>query len=425
MTVGFDVTWMNIENTSGGVFQYAFRLISALVEHTDTKVIAIIRPAGKGIFDDLKGYRNFREVLWGPNSSLLDVVKTENIDVIHIPAQSFHNLTFSVPMITTLHDLQHFHYPEFFTTDEIKFRDIYYKHSAEFAERIIVSFQHVKDDIVRFYGVPAEKIDVCPIGSIIAKPVEDSESAKIKKKYGVSERYLFYSANTWRHKNHISLIRALKILHEKYGDKISLVCTGQKYPDYYPQLLEEVNKLNLKDYVNFTGYIPEDDVRMLLKNSTLAVIPTLYEAGSFPLMEAMAYEVPVICSNVTSLPDTIGDKRFVFDPKDVEQIAEKAAMMLTDEKLVQENMENSRIKVREGGWDKRVNTFLNAYSKAVEEFKREKYPKYLKLRMQNYEIFTNRLVLDQRDALLNSFSWKITSPLRLLADLLKGRKGSN
>lgn len=421
MTVGFDVTWMNVENTSGGIFQYAFRLISALVKYTNTTVVAITSRSGKGIFDGIKEHKNFREVLLAPSTSFLDTVRSEKIDVVHTPIQYFPNLTFSVPMISTPHDLQHFHYPEFFTADVIKFRDSFYKHSAEFADRVIVSFQHVKDDIIKLYGIPAEKIDVCPLGSIIPNPTVESAFMEIKKKYRIPERYLFYSANTWRHKNHVNLIRALKILHERHGLKISLVCTGQKYHDFYPEIELEINKLGLGSYVNFLGYIPEEDVRVLLKNATLAVIPTLYEAGSFPLMEAMAYEVPVICSNVTSLPDTIGDSRFVFDPKDVNLIADKIAIMLNNEKLIDENKKNSRIRIREGGWDKAVHNFISTYSKAIEGF-RQVDVNTLKAKVQHYELLTNKVneqLRIQRDALLNSLSWKITAPLRKMASFLK------
>ncbi len=415
MTVGFDVTWMDKENKSGGVFQYAFRLISSLVEHTDTQMVAIIGHSGKGIFEHLKANKNFREVLIETPFSLRDIVEAEKIDVLHTPVQSFPNLTFSVPMITTLHDLQHFHFPEFFLEEEIESRNFFYKLSAEFAERVIVSFQHVKDDIVKFYGITAEKIDVCPLGSIIPKPIKDIKFMGIKKKYRIPERYLFYSANTWRHKNHINLIKALKILHERHGLKISLVCTGQKYPDFYPEIETEINNLGLGRYVNFLGYIPEEDVKVLLQNATLAIIPTLYEAGSFPLMEAMAYEVPVICSNVTSLPDTIGDQRFVFDPRDVEQIADKAAMMLKDEKLRDDNRENSRTRVVEGGWDKAVPIFLAAYSRAIEGFNHNKDVNVSKTRMQIYEVFTNM----QKDAIINSLSWRLTTPLRGMVSFFK------
>ncbi len=417
MIVGFDVTWMDKDNKSGGIYQYALRLIFALVVHTNIKVIAITGCAGKGIFDGLKERENFREVLLTPSNSLFDIVISEKIDVVHTPAQSFQNLTFSIPLITTLHDLQHFHFPDFFSREEITVRNFFYKLSAEFAERVIVSFQHVKDDIVKFYEIPAEKIDVCPLGMPALRLIDQSRFPEIKKKYRLPDKYLFYSANAWRHKNHIGLIRALKILHEKHGLKISLVCTGQKNPDFYPEIKGAIKSLNLSGFVNFTGYIPEDDVRLLLKNATLVVIPTLYEAGSFPLMEAMIYEVPVICSNVTSLPDAIGNKRFIFDPKDIGQVAEKAAMMLKDEKLIAENRENSRKRTKEGGWEKSVHCFVNTYQKAIKDFREEKDSRSLRLRMRNYEILSMRINKD-KNLIYNSLSCRISVLLRSVSRFL-------
>jgi glycosyltransferase involved in cell wall biosynthesis/2-polyprenyl-3-methyl-5-hydroxy-6-metoxy-1,4-benzoquinol methylase len=438
ITIAFDVTWMNVENPAGGVFQYAQRLISALAKHSDLNVVAIIGPIGKGIFDDLKRHNNFREVLLKSAHLFPEILKSEMIDVIHTPIQWFYNCTFSVPMITSLHDLQHCHYPEFFTKKEIQFRNTYYKKSAEFSERVIVSFEHVKKDLVKFFNIPSDKIDVCPLGFDNPIEIDQNRFPEIREKYKLPGKYLFYSANTWRHKNHIVLIRALKLVHEKYGEKVALVCTGQKYEDYFPQIEEHINKHNLREFINFTGYIPEKDMHLLLKNATLAVIPTLYEAGSFPLIEAMLYDVPVICSNVTSLPGTISDTRFIFDPGDTEQMAEKIAFMLKDEKLIEENRGNSRKRVKEGGWDRMVLNFVDSYTKAVKGFRQEKAISVLKIRMQNYELFINKTIereerranslraerdrlKTERDEILNSLSWKVLAPAKfLLRHLRKG-----
>ena len=230
---------MNLENGgSGGVVQYTHRVISALVEHTDVNVVALLGPTGKGSFDYLQNKRNFREVLFEPSHFFSYIVNIEKIDVVHTPVQYFFNCTFSVPMISTLHDLQHFYYPEFFTKEQIHFRDTYYKKSAEFSERVIVSFDHVKEDLVKFYNIPPERIDVCSLGVKSPEPLEESKLSEIKKKYNLPNKYLFYSANAWRHKNHIRLIKALKIVHEKYGFKIELICTGHQNEDYFPEILK-------------------------------------------------------------------------------------------------------------------------------------------------------------------------------------------
>lgn len=420
MRIGFDVTWFQRDNASGGVYQYALRLMRALVEHSDTNVIAITGDSGCPLpaFEDRKKF----QLVSLNNEPLARLVAREGIDVIHSPIQYFPNLTFSVPMLSTLHDLQHIHFPDFFSKEELEKRAVLYRQSAVFAERIIVSFQHVKDDIVAHYGIPADKIDVCLWG--VDRPQMPNEESVFaaQKRYGIKGPYLFYSANTWRHKNHLGLIRAFDILRNKIGIDISLVCTGQKLPDYFPVILEEVRKLGLENSVFFTGYIPEADVRALLKGAALAVVPTLYEAGSFPLIEAMALEVPVICSNVTSLPSTIGDDRFVFDPADADGFVGKMALMLKDETLRAENVANSKSRISSYGWDKAVLNFVESYKKSAKDFESGTNVMVLKERMFAYELMADemtRRLKDEKTALLNSMSWKATAPLRAVASLLK------
>lgn len=420
MIIGFDVTWFQQENTTGGVYQYALRLMRALVEHTDVTVIAITGEAGCPL-PVLEGRRNFRAVNI-KNDSLMQFVAREGIDVIHSPVQYFPNLTFSVPMISTLHDLQHIHYPEFFSREELDKRAILYKQAAVFAERVIVSFQHVKNDIVAHYGIPADKIDVCLWGVDRPQVPDEASIRAAQKLHKVNAPYLFYSANTWRHKNHLGLIKAFSSLRKMTDSKLSLVCTGQKLPDYFPVIEEELKKLGLEGSVRFTGYIPETDVRALLKGAALAVIPTLYEAGSFPLIEAMSFEVPVICSNVTSLPDTIGDERFVFDPANTDSIADKIALMLNDEKLRAENIVNSKRRISSYGWENAAINFIESYRKAAKNFALNKVGTSLKEKMHAYEVMSvelNRRLRADKDALLNSMSWRATAPLRAVASLLK------
>ncbi len=419
LTIGFDVSWFQAENMSGGVYQYALRLMRALTERTGAIVIALTGDAGWPLAGG-EGRDDFRAVKIN-GCPLAEIVEREGIDIIHSPIQLFPNLTFSVPMVSTLHDLQHIHFPKFFSREEHDYRALFYRQSAVFAERVIVSFQHIKDDVVRHYGIAPDKIDVCQWG--VDRPeVPDEESVRAaQKRYGVKTPYLFYSANTWRHKNHLGLIRALKSLRETNKD-ISLVCTGQKVPDHFPALADEVDKLMLNDAVTFTGYVPEADVRALLKGASLAVIPTLYEAGSFPLVEAMALGVPVICSNVTSLPATIGDERFVFDPSDIKSIVDRSVALLSNEHLRAENILNSKKRISGMHWENAAIRFLESYEKAVEEFQKDKSSASLKEKMIAYELLSDKSVnrlTAEKSALLNSMSWRVTAPLRAALDLFK------
>ncbi len=450
MIIGFDLTWISKENQYGGVFQCAIRLVQALTNYSDNRVIAIVNVDCEPLFDHLSEAANFRQVTLSSFSSLSSIIEQERIEVIHTPLQIFPNITLSVPMISTLHDLQPFHLPEFFTPEEIEFRNIFYRKAAEFGERVIVSFQHVKEDIVRFYNISAEKIDVCTMGMPELLPATSGQFEVIKQKYNLPEKYLFYSANTWRHKNHIGLIRGVKLLHDKYGIKIPLICTGFKYPDYFPQIETAISDLGLTDSVRFLGYLPEEEMPIILSGATLAVIPTLYEAGSYPLMEAMVQGVPVICSSTTSLPDTIGDLRFVFDPNSPDEMAEKMALLLSDEQLRMENIANSDAKVQEASWVRGIKKFEESYCRAIEGFAEKKESRFFYDWTGNYEFMVNKklepllneithlhaqvanLELERasyneiasgftnlKSAIYSSLSWRITKPLRILGDWVR------
>ena len=421
--VGFDVTWMNAKNTGGGIYQYAERLITALAKHTNIGITAIISENSGEWFKSIQEHPNFKAILLKDSISFLEVLEKEKINVVHTPVQRHRHFTVRVPLITTLHDLQHFHLADFFTDKEIQFRNLYYKKSAEFSERIIVSFKHIKDDVQKFYDISPDKIDVCPLG--IDNPVElkKYELPAIKKKYNLPESYLFYGANTWKHKNHISLIQALKAVHG-YGKKISLVCTGQKCDDFFPEIVKEVKKHDLQEYVNFLGYIPGNEMMLIMSNAALVVIPTLYEAGSFLLLEAMKYGVPVICSNVTSLPEQIGDERFVFDPNDIEQIASIISCMLNDEQLRLKNIDNSRKQINNLKWEAKVAAYISSYEKAIDGFYRKRNDKFSVDYVDSYDFFINEYYLNNIrklqktiNSLRNSFSWRITAPLRKLQRL--------
>ncbi len=103
--------------------------------------------------------------------------------------------------------------------------------------------------------------------------------------------------------------------------EIDLVCTGNK-TEYFKTIQSVIDELDLSKAVHFLGIVSEEDLIGLYKNARLVVIPTLYEAGSGPLYEAMRYGIPVVCSNVTSLPETVGNSEFVFNPNNLEEMTD-------------------------------------------------------------------------------------------------------
>lgn len=269
-----------------------------------------------------------------------------DIDLLHIPYQTAPIYDLPYPFIVTMHDIQELHFPQFFTPEERAWRAEHYWKSLKYASGVIVSFNHVKQDLIKYFRLNESKVYVCPLpyNQINLAPPSQNESESYSKKYSELKNFILYPAQTWEHKNHLSLIKAVELIKDKYQLSINVVCTGKRNIDYFPIIEEYLGTSPIAEQIHFMDIVPESELYWLYKNCFLVVIPTLYEAGSFPLLEAMFLEVPVICSNVTSLPETIQDQRFIFDPLNIEQIGELIFSMLENNNLTDENINNSRIR---------------------------------------------------------------------------------
>ena len=311
--------------------------------------------------------KNIRRIAYYLNP-LKGIIENNKIDLLHVPFKIAPIYEISVPVFVTLHDVQEIHFPEFFTSQQRLDRALAYKIAIDQSDHIIVSFNHVKNDLLKYFNVESEKVSVCNL------PLKQSWFAsenitpfdELKKKYDLKDKFMLYPAATWQHKNHINLLEAVNILKEDQND-FQLICTGNK-TEHFPILEEYIKQNNLEGLVKFLGIVPEEDLIGLYRTTALCVIPTLYEAGSGPLFEAMRYQTPVICSNVTSLPETMVNEEFIFDPLDPSDTAKKIVRGLFDEEYRQANLENSKLRMEYFTNQDSINDFITAYKKAVNKF---------------------------------------------------------
>ena len=265
------------------------------------------------------------------------IIKEYKIDIIHSPIQTI-VIKDNVKNITTLHDVQEIHYPQFFTSTERANRAVNYKKAIDGADAVIVSYDHVKIDIITYFNKPENKIHT------VLLDMQDlwydnikSRNSKVLKKFNLPKKYLLYPASTWEHKNHLRLIDAIK---QTNNSDINLICTGHQTNYYTQNIIPFIKELGLDYRVKFIGIVTDEELYELYHDCEAVIVPTLYEAGSFPLMESILMGIPVICSNVTSLPETIGDDRFVFNPFDVDDISNKIKKIWNDEDYKIENRKN-------------------------------------------------------------------------------------
>ncbi|MEQ9287546.1 MAG: glycosyltransferase family 1 protein [Cyclobacteriaceae bacterium] len=289
-----------------------------------------------------------------------------HIDIVHSVYQNIPRWDIDVPIVSTLHDVQELLFPQYFSPEKRAERAINRLNSVSKSSCIVVSYQHVKNDIIKFFNIAPERVKVILLSMSSLSILNHRPSKTIVGKAIHNYRdFILYPASTWEHKNHINLIKSLCHIKKKYNTRINLVCTGDK-KGFYEKIKEQVNQLDIQDQVNFTGIIDESDLYCLYKTCRAVVIPTQYEAGSFPLMESMLLGVPVVCSNVTSLPETIGDKKFTFDPNSIEEISDSIYSIWSDKQFRDKNVENSEEKKKLILETEALESFISLYSNLLE-----------------------------------------------------------
>lgn len=287
-------------------------------------------------------------------------IERGDVDVMHFTWQA--GFLTAVRSIYHPHDLQHIHLPEHFTQADVEFREANYRVLCARARMVAVASEWVKRDLIRHYHLSEKKVKVIHLAPPVEAYPEPSASdlAEVSAQLDLPESFIFYPAQTWPHKNHLSLLRALGELRERHGLVVPLVCSGHLTP-HYQTIEETVKDLDLEDQVRFLGFVSPVELQYLYRRCRAVVVPTLFEAGSFPVMEAFRVGAPAACSTVTSLPELAGTAALLFDPLDLQDMAEAIRRLWTDDDLRQLLVQRGHERIQGETWTRTARVFRAHY----------------------------------------------------------------
>jgi glycosyltransferase involved in cell wall biosynthesis len=278
-------------------------------------------------------------------------------DVVHFPYQA--GFLTAIPSIFQPHDLQHLHLPENFTRLERISRDRTYRTLCDRAAAVVVGTRWVKDDLVAHYDLPPERIHVIALAPTYE--VYAAARPSLAPNAGAEGEFVLYPAQTWPHKNHVGLLRALALLRDRHDLVVPLVATGRQTPYFARAIKPLIQELRLEDQVDFRGFVGTDELRGLHERTRAVVVPTMFEAASFPVWDAFLSGVPVACSTVTSLPEQVGDAAILFDPYDPADIADAIRRLWLDDQLRRELVEKAKRRVERLSWKETARRFRALY----------------------------------------------------------------
>jgi len=221
-------------------------------------------------------------------------------------------------------DLQHKHYPDFFSWAQILARNVHIRLILRNSDGLLVSSRAVLNDFLRYYKSSSfNKIHVFHFVSVIDK-LPDTDMLGLRKQYNLPEKYFIVSNQFHKHKNHKVVLLSLSLLKRR-GIRLHIVFTG-KFPDalksYYMSELHKIIADNgLHDQVSMLGVIPREDQLQLMKHSQAVIQPSLFEGWSTVIEDAKSLQVPVVASDLTVNIEQLGDGGIYFNPNNADELA--------------------------------------------------------------------------------------------------------
>jgi glycosyltransferase involved in cell wall biosynthesis len=293
-------------------------------------------------------------------------LRREGIDLFHAPHYVLPPLT-PCRAVVTIHDCIHLRFPQYLPH---RFGYAYARASLWFAThrsaRVLTVSEASKRDILHYFSVPPDKIDVIynAIDERFGEEPEPDEVERVRERYQLNDPFVLYAGNIKPHKNLERLIEAFHLLRRHDADHVKLLIIGDEISKY-ATLRRAVHRYKLHKHVRFFGFVPSTTLAILYRLAAVFVFPSLYEGFGLPPLEAMASGTPVITSNVSSLPEVAGDAALLVDPRDAEAIAGAIRMVLTDRTLREDLRRRGLERARAFSWEQSVARTRAIYSEVL------------------------------------------------------------
>lgn len=334
MHIGVDASRLAVEARTG-TEQYSWELLAALGEIDRRNRYTLYCNQRPSALPALPASFGLRPIplrrAWSHGRLSLEML-LHAPDVLFVPAHAL-PIVPAPRSVVTIHDLGFLHHPEAHTRIQRLYYRLFTRLSARRATEIIAISEATKRDLQRFYGTPADKINVIYHGVHPRfKPIEDrAQIDAVLQRYAIRAPYLLFVSTIQPRKNVTRLIEAFAQARTRLGtaSDLRLVLAGRR-GWLTEQIERRAGELGIAEAVQFVGYVADADLPALLNGALAYVVPSLYEGFGMTVLEAQACGTPVLASNISSLPEVVGDAGLLVDPRDVAAIAEGIERLASD-----------------------------------------------------------------------------------------------
>jgi alpha-1,3-rhamnosyl/mannosyltransferase len=290
--------------------------------------------------------------------------RESHFDVYHEP--NFLAYDFDGPLVLTVHDLSWIRFPETHPRERVRAMHKYFEPSLRRANVVLTVSAFVKQEVVEVFGIDPARIEVTLNGLDAAfRPMREDETRGVLARHGLAHgRYLLSVGTLEPRKNIVRTVRAYGTLPATLRARFPLVIAGVK--GWHTTGIEStLSPLVASGEVKVLGYLEREDLAAITAGAAAMAYPSIYEGFGLPPLESMGCGVPAIASNVSSLPEVVGDTGLLVDPFDVDSIAAGMRRMLEDDALRDSLRAPALERSRQFTWDACAERTFAAYRDAV------------------------------------------------------------
>ena len=284
---------------------------------------------------------------------------------LFLSPDGFLSLGAKCKQLPVIHDINFLHHPQDSKWLTAKYYNYYFPKFAKEATRIATVSEYSKHDIAKNYGINEEKIDLVYNGiNSFFKPLDEVSKQQTKQKYTAGKDYFINVGSLHPRKNIPNLIRAFSLFKKESNSDLKLVLAG---PNYWgvSEVHKVISETNLKDDVIFTGRLADEELNLVLGSAFALTFVPYYEGFGIPLIEAMQTNVPIITSNVTSMPEIAGDAALLINPLEVVDIKNAMMQLLEKPELRADMILKGSSQKQKFSWEKSADLLWRSVLKTV------------------------------------------------------------
>lgn len=288
---------------------------------------------------------------------------------LFLTTDGFMSLSTRVPTVAVIHDLNFEHYPEDLPHMVSWYYRRFFPRFARKAVRIATVSNYSKNDICQRYRISPEKVDVVFNGAhSIYRPLSEQQQALVREKFTANVPYFIFIGALHPRKNLVTLFKAFDLFRAQQAAPCKLLIVGSKMW-WTTAIRQAYESMTFCDDVIFTGRLPLEDLHRVLASALALVYVSYFEGFGIPVVEAFACQIPVIASNVTSLPEVTGDSALLVDPFSIDQVTQAMQKIFHDPGLRSSLKTSGYEQGRKFSWDKTATLLWATIEKAFQTIK--------------------------------------------------------